>query len=104
MSGHQIHQYFKRKTSNWNILGFLAACNPKPFDRRTECYVLCLEAIVAHEKGCRHDKAQLLFNLYKQASMMIILFEKLMEIGGVTEAPSSTVIQGSELSHEIGAG
>ncbi|CAG8603177.1 6131_t:CDS:2, partial [Paraglomus occultum] len=35
---------------------------------------------------------------------MTLFFENFTEIGGVTEAPSSTVIQGFELSHEIGAG
>ncbi|RUS25092.1 hypothetical protein BC938DRAFT_472633 [Jimgerdemannia flammicorona] len=68
MSEHQIHQYFKHETSDWSVLGFLAALWNRLIEK---CNVItCLEAIVKHEKGCRRDKAQLLLNQYKQASMM----------------------------------
>ena len=85
MSGHKVHQYFKHKTVDWNILGFLVACNLEPFDQKIECYVLCLEVIVIRERGCRHDKVQMLLDQYKKANIMTLFFENFTEIGGMTE-------------------
>ena len=80
MAGHKVHQYFKRKTVNWNVLGFLVACNLEPFDRKIECYILCLEAIVTREKGCRRDKAQMLLYQYKEVSIMTLFLKILRKL------------------------
>ncbi|GES84158.1 hypothetical protein GLOIN_2v1495217 [Rhizophagus clarus] len=49
----QIHKYFERKTSEWNIIGFLGECNIEPFRKKIKCYLLSLESIPNTEEGRR---------------------------------------------------
>ncbi|GBB96861.1 hypothetical protein RclHR1_28560003 [Rhizophagus clarus] len=62
----QIHKYFERKTSEWNIIGFLGECNIEPFRKKIKCYLLSLESIPNTEEGRRCDKARQLIRNYKQ--------------------------------------
>ena len=64
-----MNEYFKRTSKDWNILGFLNECNIEPLDRKLDCYTKSLEAIVNREEGDRKERAQLLLNKYKKASV-----------------------------------
>ncbi|CAG8578319.1 15975_t:CDS:2, partial [Acaulospora morrowiae] len=65
----QIHGYFKRKSSEWNILDFLKECDLEPCTLKLEEYILSLKTISNTEEGQRHEKAQELLNNYMQASL-----------------------------------
>nr|CAG8636176.1 9328_t:CDS:10 [Entrophospora candida] len=72
-----MHEYFTRKSTDWNILDFLNKSDMETFDKKIEQYITCLETIVSNETGSRHEKAQLLLNKYKQASIKIGRFKVL---------------------------
>ncbi|GBC12508.2 C2H2-type zinc finger transcription factor [Rhizophagus irregularis DAOM 181602=DAOM 197198] len=62
----KIHEYFERKTSEWNIIGFLNECNIETFRRKIYCYLKSLENIANTEEGRRRNKAQQLIKNYNQ--------------------------------------
>jgi hypothetical protein len=65
----QIIKYFKRKSSKWSILDYLAECGEKHFHKSIDKYVKSLENIINYKKlGRRHDKARELLKRYKEAS------------------------------------
>ena len=65
----EVHKYFERKASDWNIRGFLDECEEKHFKRKIEVYCLSLENII--KRNQEHDKAQLLLDRYKKESMIV---------------------------------
>ncbi|CAG8608136.1 11299_t:CDS:2 [Diversispora eburnea] len=65
-----IHEYFKRKVSEWDIVGFLDECTDiESYRQKIECYLKSLELIADSEKGQRREKALELLKLYRQASI-----------------------------------
>jgi hypothetical protein len=72
MSKSQIHEYFKRPSSGWNITEFLEDCDLELFDRKIESYITSLEAIANMGKGKKHDKAQLLLNNYRVVRVFFV--------------------------------
>ena len=72
-----VHKYFSRKSSDWNIIDFLEECDLEPCRRKIQEYLLSLETISNMEKGQRRETAQKLFYRYKQASWNF--FMKLFE-------------------------
>lgn len=71
----QVHKYFSRKSSDWNIIDFLEECDLEPYRKKIEEYILSLEAIVKMEKDQRRENAQRLLDKYKQASLNFLVFE-----------------------------
>ncbi|CAG8631064.1 12707_t:CDS:10, partial [Dentiscutata heterogama] len=63
-----VHKYFERKASEWNIVGFLNECEIEPFERKIECYITSLEYIANSEKNRRGEMAQSLIDKYKKVS------------------------------------
>ncbi|CAG8677465.1 13794_t:CDS:2, partial [Dentiscutata heterogama] len=51
MSENQAYEYFNRRHSEWNILGFLNYCDVEPFDIKIDYYLKCLETMVNREQG-----------------------------------------------------
>ncbi|CAG8551246.1 14946_t:CDS:10 [Cetraspora pellucida] len=68
MSEILAHKYFDKKSSEWNILGFLDECEEEKFDLKIDQYVKSLEKIANEEKDSRREKAQKLLDSYKKAS------------------------------------
>ena len=64
-----VHKYFDKKTSEWNILDFLNVCEAETLDQRLDCYVKSLKNIINSETGFRRERAQILLDNYKKASM-----------------------------------
>jgi hypothetical protein len=63
----QGYKYFDRRSSEWDILGFLNESEDmEPFDSKMDCYTKCLETIANCEKGFRRERAQLLLDRYKK--------------------------------------
>lgn len=74
MEGNQVHEYFARKPSKWNINSFLDESNDvKSFPDKIGYYLASLEAIIKDEDGERYEKALQLYNQYKQASSRMFL-------------------------------
>ena len=62
MSRKDIHKYFERRASEWNVLGFLNTCDAEPFERKIDCYLSSLDMIADDEKDCRSkDKADFIW-------------------------------------------
>ncbi|CAB5373632.1 unnamed protein product [Rhizophagus irregularis] len=61
-----LDEYFERKYSEWNILGFLNKCEVEPFVRKMSYYISCLETIANQEEGGRREKAQCLLDRYRK--------------------------------------
>ncbi|CAG8562152.1 3022_t:CDS:10 [Ambispora gerdemannii] len=51
MSENQAYEYFNRRHSEWNILGFLNYCDVEPFGIKIDYYLKCLETMVNREQG-----------------------------------------------------
>lgn len=65
------HKYFERPCSDWNIGGFLDECELEPFDQKLSYYISCLEKIAnCKEEENRCEKAQVLLDQYKKASLL----------------------------------
>lgn len=62
-----IHEYFDRKSADWNIMGFLDECTEKSYQLKLGLYIKSLENI-----GSRKKKAQLLYDKYKKASKVLL--------------------------------
>jgi hypothetical protein len=84
MSKNQIHKYFDRKYSDWNIIGFLDECDLEPFDRKIDEYLKSLQKI-KEEEGMRKGKASQLLDRYRKACKD---FFSIGENSGVTLASS----------------
>ncbi|CAG8677383.1 23171_t:CDS:2, partial [Rhizophagus irregularis] len=61
-----IHEYFDKKSADWNIMGFLDECTEKSYQLKINLYLKSLENIINNEQGSREKKAQLLYNKYKK--------------------------------------
>ncbi|CAG8473725.1 6931_t:CDS:2, partial [Paraglomus occultum] len=84
MSEHKLQKYFRQKSSDWNIIGFLNACKIELVEQKIECYLLCLEKIANNEKGCRATKAQELLKRYREASIFLYFWKNINGNNGVT--------------------
>ncbi|CAG8550288.1 6860_t:CDS:2 [Cetraspora pellucida] len=65
----RVHKYFEQRAQEWNITGFLNECELESFRQIIEYYLSSLEAIIMTETGPRHEKAQILFDKYKKATV-----------------------------------
>ncbi|GES85324.1 hypothetical protein GLOIN_2v1552276 [Rhizophagus clarus] len=65
-SSREPHEYFKKRASEWNIIGFLNTCELESFRQKIECYLCSLEMIKNTETSQRREKAQALFDKYKE--------------------------------------
>jgi len=74
MSDKRVHDYFKRKSADWSILGFLNESTEEPFKRKIDVYLKSLETIMDSEQGKRSDTAKLLHDNYKKASKKSFFF------------------------------
>ena len=72
MSSNEIHVYFKRKSADWCLIGFLNESKEEPFQLKMDLYLRSLRWIINCEEGIRKEKAQLLYNKYN--SKVIIFF------------------------------
>ncbi|GBC25141.2 C2H2-type zinc finger transcription factor [Rhizophagus irregularis DAOM 181602=DAOM 197198] len=61
----RTHEYFERKYSEWNLLGFLNEYSTNPFDKCIDEYLKSLE-IINSEEGKRQEKASLLLDRYRK--------------------------------------
>ncbi|RUS14564.1 hypothetical protein BC937DRAFT_93632 [Endogone sp. FLAS-F59071] len=57
--------YFSRKSTEWNIIGFLDESKEASFEQKLDSYIKDLKIIANTEQGKRQEKAQLLINNYK---------------------------------------
>lgn len=64
----QMHEYFNRTFSEWNIKDFLDACDLQNFSQKIGIYLKSLEDISDSNKGRRGERAKKLFNIYKEES------------------------------------
>ncbi|CAG8644968.1 8676_t:CDS:10 [Cetraspora pellucida] len=65
-----IHEYFRRKVSDWDIVRFLNEyTNIESYRQKIECYLSSLELIANTENGQRRKKALELQKLYREASI-----------------------------------
>ena len=69
-----IHEYFDRTYTEWSVRGFLNECKKEPFQVKLDTYLKSLENIARSDKGKRSEKAQLLIDRYKKASIKCFLF------------------------------
>lgn len=65
----KIHKYFEKCSSKWNITDFLEECGLEPYHCKIEAYITSLEKISDTEKGTKSNKARLLLNNYREASI-----------------------------------
>ncbi|CAG8461059.1 7382_t:CDS:10 [Acaulospora morrowiae] len=54
----EIHKYFVRGESRWNITDFLNECELEPFEQKIYCYTKSLKNISNNVKDCRRKSAQ----------------------------------------------
>jgi len=73
MSRPKIHDYFKRKCTEWNITEFLNESKEELFQLKIGLYLKSLETINDNEQGRRQERAQLLLNDYREASRSLFL-------------------------------
>ncbi|RUS15906.1 hypothetical protein BC937DRAFT_91820 [Endogone sp. FLAS-F59071] len=57
--------YFSRKSTEWNIIGFLDESKEASFEQKLDSYIKDLKIIANTEQGKRQEKAQLLIDNYK---------------------------------------
>ncbi|RGB25542.1 hypothetical protein C1646_675505 [Rhizophagus diaphanus] len=62
----KIHNYFKRKCTEWNITEFLNESKEKPFQLKIGLYLKSLETINDNEQGKRQEIAKQLLNNYRK--------------------------------------
>ncbi|CAI2190844.1 11119_t:CDS:10 [Funneliformis geosporum] len=76
MSSNKVHDYFKRKSEEWSLIGFLTESEEESFRLKIDLYLRGLKNIINHEEGNRKEKAQFLFNkYYSKESKYIFLLE-----------------------------
>src|SRR6266498_1978703 len=66
-----MHEYFKRKSSEWSILNFLEECGIEEFKQKIEAYLTSLKAIADTQESKRNKRAKKLLNNYKKASVFL---------------------------------
>ena len=66
-----IHDYFKRKYTEWDIVEFLEQCDLDTFGKKIECYLVSLEKIADLGDGRRSLKAKELLDNYRKASISV---------------------------------
>ncbi|CAB5373702.1 unnamed protein product [Rhizophagus irregularis] len=67
MSSKVPHEYFKKRASDWNIIGFLNTCELESFQQIIENYLSSLESIIIKtESSHKREKAQFLYDKYKK--------------------------------------
>ncbi|CAB4412974.1 unnamed protein product [Rhizophagus irregularis] len=66
MSFKVPHEYFKKRASDWNIIGFLNTCELESFQQIIENYLSSLESIIKTESSHKREKAQFLYDKYKK--------------------------------------
>ena len=76
MSKNWVHEYFNRKSSEWNIRSFLEECDVESLTNKIGYYPTSLESIIDKKDGNRSIKARELHDQYKQASSRIFLIKK----------------------------
>ena len=54
-----IQDYFNRKYSEWNIIGFLNESSKEPFESKVDAYVKSLDNIIKRERGSKQGKARI---------------------------------------------
>jgi len=76
MSSNKVHDYFKRKSEEWSLIGFLTESEEESFWLKIDLYLRGLKNIINHEEGNRKEKAQFLLNkYYSKESKYIFLLE-----------------------------
>ncbi|PKC67435.1 hypothetical protein RhiirA1_164189 [Rhizophagus irregularis] len=78
-----VHKYFDYKPSEWNIIEFLKECEVEPFDRKIDRYTKDLENIANFETGGRRERAQILLDNYREASIEFFIINSKLNIGGI---------------------
>ncbi|CAG8582695.1 1260_t:CDS:2, partial [Dentiscutata erythropus] len=66
MTESTTHEYFDRKSSEWNITGFLEECEVESLELKIDCYLKSLEYIAKYEQGNRSQRAQTLLDKYRE--------------------------------------
>jgi hypothetical protein len=74
MSKSRTHEYFDRKSSEWSITDFLNECEKETFEIKIDYYLKSLRDIVECEQGNRSQRAKILLDRYREASIFF-LFE-----------------------------
>ncbi|CAG8701277.1 319_t:CDS:2, partial [Gigaspora rosea] len=62
-----VEEYFNKKHTEWNIIGFLNECDKEPFQLKLDLYLRSLENIASCAERKRKEKAQLLLDRYRKA-------------------------------------
>jgi hypothetical protein len=70
MTRNGVHQFFDRKSSDWNVEDFLKECDIEEFEHQIGIYLRSLESIANHEDGCKREQAQRLLNRYREESIV----------------------------------
>ncbi|CAG8628449.1 996_t:CDS:10, partial [Diversispora eburnea] len=80
MSEMFTHKYFDKKASEWNVLDFLDECEEERFDLMTNLYIKGLENIVNCERDYKRERAQMLLDNYKKASVEAFLLNVVINL------------------------
>ncbi|CAG8587138.1 6452_t:CDS:10 [Ambispora gerdemannii] len=75
MSSTKIHNYFKRKSGEWSLLGFLNESDEEQFRLKIDLYLRSLENIINYDEGDRKEKAQFLLDKYRKASKNVFCWK-----------------------------
>ncbi|CAB4495588.1 unnamed protein product [Rhizophagus irregularis] len=68
MTESRTHKYFDRKSSEWNITGFLEECEVESLELKIDRYLKSLEDIIKYEQGNRFQRAQTLLDRYREGT------------------------------------
>jgi hypothetical protein len=74
MSEKQIHVYFNRKFSKWNIKDFLYNCELEDISDKISIYLKSLEAIVNTEEGQKCERAKELLARYREVNFVFFFY------------------------------
>jgi hypothetical protein len=66
---YKIHEYFSRKSSEWNIIDFLEECDDDDFQKKIDKYLRSLDTIADNEQGRRREKAVFLLKRYREPNL-----------------------------------
>src|SRR4051812_45381424 len=103
MSGNWVHEYFDRKSSEWNIISFLEECDVESFTNKIGYYLTSLESIIDKKDGNRSIRARELHDRYKQVSSRIFLIKTCTvneELVARLGSPGFLFVQVSRTSYE----
>ena len=88
MNNKIMNEYFKRKSSEWNISDFLEECGIEEFKQKIEVYLISLKTIANTHQDKRSKRAQELLDNYKKASLFFRRTKNIdKKFGGVAEGP-----------------